>query len=116
MGDLDSIPGLGRSPKEGKGYPLQDSGLENSMVYAVNGVTKSRTQLSNFHFTSLHWGLPWWSSGEDFICQCRGLGSIPDWGIKIPKHLAAKNQKFKQEQYCNKFFKDFKKTLIHIKK
>ena len=31
-GDLGSIPGLGRSPEEGKGYPLQYSGLENSMV------------------------------------------------------------------------------------
>ena len=31
-GDLDLIPGLGRSPGEGKGYPLQYSGLENSMV------------------------------------------------------------------------------------
>ena len=30
-GDLGSIPGLGRSPGEGKDYPLQDSGLENSM-------------------------------------------------------------------------------------
>ena len=30
-GDLDLIPGLGRSPREGKGYPLQYSGLENSM-------------------------------------------------------------------------------------
>ena len=32
-GDLGSIPGLGRSPGEGKGYPLQYSGLENSMDY-----------------------------------------------------------------------------------
>ena len=31
MGDLGSIPGLGRSPGEGKGYPPQYSGLENSM-------------------------------------------------------------------------------------
>ena len=31
VGDLDLIPGLGRSPGEGKGYPLQYSGLENSM-------------------------------------------------------------------------------------
>ena len=31
VGDLGSIPGLGRSPGEGKGYPLQYSGLENSM-------------------------------------------------------------------------------------
>ena len=32
-GDLGSIPGLERSPGEGKGYPLQYSGLENSMDY-----------------------------------------------------------------------------------
>ena len=50
MGDLGSIPGLGRSPGEGKGYPLQYSGLENSMNCIVHGVAKSRTQLSNFHF------------------------------------------------------------------
>ena len=41
-GDLGSIPGLGRSPGEGKGYPLQYSGLENSMDYTVHGVTKSQ--------------------------------------------------------------------------
>ena len=33
IGDLDLIPGLGRSPGEGKGYPLQYSGLENSKDY-----------------------------------------------------------------------------------
>ena len=49
-GDLGSMPGLGRSPGEGNGYPLQYSGLENSMDCIVHGVTKSRTQLSNFHF------------------------------------------------------------------
>ena len=52
VGDLGLIPGLGRSPEEGKGYPLQYSGLENSMDYIVHGVAKSQTQLSNFHFTS----------------------------------------------------------------
>ena len=52
-GDLGSVPGLGRSSEEGKGYPFQYSGLENSMDYTVHGVTKSRTQLSDFHFTSL---------------------------------------------------------------
>ena len=36
--------------KNGKGYPLQYSGLENSMDCIVLGVTKSRTQLSGFHF------------------------------------------------------------------
>ena len=46
-GDLGSIPGLGRSPGERKGYPLQYSGLENSMDYTVHMVTKSQTQLSD---------------------------------------------------------------------
>ena len=40
-GDLGSIPGLGRSPGEGKGYPLQYSGLENSMDCIVHGVSQS---------------------------------------------------------------------------
>ena len=44
-----SVPGLGRSPEEGKGYPLQYSGLENSMDYTVLEVTKSQTQLSDFN-------------------------------------------------------------------
>ena len=48
-GDPGSIPGLGRSPGEGKGYPL--SGLENSMDGIVHVVAKSWTQLSDFHFT-----------------------------------------------------------------
>ena len=42
-GDPGSIPGLGRSPGEGKGYPLQYSGLGNSMSYTVLGVTKNQT-------------------------------------------------------------------------
>ena len=42
MGDLGSMPGLSRYPGEGKGYPLQYSGLENSIVYIVHGVAKSQ--------------------------------------------------------------------------
>ena len=53
MGDLDSVPGLVRSPGEVKGYTLQYSGLENSMDCIVQRVTKSQTQLSTFHFISL---------------------------------------------------------------
>ena len=49
-GNLGSIPGLQRSPGEGKGYPLQYSGLENFMDAIVHGVAKSWTRLSNFHF------------------------------------------------------------------
>ena len=51
-GDPGLIPGFGRSPGEGKGYPLQYSGLENSMHCIVHGVKKSQTCLSDFHFHS----------------------------------------------------------------
>ena len=50
LGDLGLTPGLGRFSGEGTGYPLQYSGLENSMDCIVHGVTKSRTQLSDFYF------------------------------------------------------------------
>ena len=58
VGDPGSIPGLGRSPGEGKGNPLQYSCLENPMDggtwYAtVHGVAKSQRGLSNFHFLFL---------------------------------------------------------------
>ena len=56
VGDLGSIPGLGRSPREGNGNPLQDSCLENPMDggawwATVHGVTESdRTERLHFHF------------------------------------------------------------------
>ena len=55
VGDLGSIPGLGRSTGEGNGNPLQYSCLENPMDRGawwatVHGVTESRTQLSNFTY------------------------------------------------------------------
>ena len=55
-GDLGLIARLGRCPEEGNGYPLQCSGLENSMGYYIDhGVTKSQTRLSDFniHFLSV---------------------------------------------------------------
>ena len=77
-GDLGSTPGLGRSPGEGKGYPLlQYLGLENAMDCTVHGVTRSRTRLSDLHFhisyylppfpekavaphsSTLAWKIPW---------------------------------------------------------
>ena len=84
-GDLGLIPGLGRSPGEGNGCPLQYPGLENSMDCIVHGAAKSQTQLSNFHFTSLqlvinhmlrgchraavpkHFGTRDWSCGRQFF-------------------------------------------------
>ena len=58
-GDPGSILELGRSSGEGTGYPLQYSGLENSMdrgarQTTVHGFTKSWTRLTDFQFTSLH--------------------------------------------------------------
>ena len=50
VGGLGSIPGLGKSLGEGKGYSLQYFGLENSMDCIVHGIAKSLTQLSEFHF------------------------------------------------------------------
>ena len=47
-GDLGLTPGLGRSPKEGNGYPLQYSGLGNSMDCMVHGVANSQARLSDF--------------------------------------------------------------------
>ena len=50
-GDLGSIPELGKSPGEGNSYPLRYSGLESVILdCTVHGVTKSRTQMSDFHF------------------------------------------------------------------
>ena len=56
LGDLSSIPGLGRSPGEGNDNPLQYSCLENPMDEGawwatVHGVPKNRTRLSDFTFT-----------------------------------------------------------------
>ena len=67
MGDLGLIPGLGRSHGEGKGYPLQYSGLENSVDCIGCEVTKSWSRLSDFlfHFSlSLETNDIW--NSEDF--------------------------------------------------
>ena len=61
--DLGLIPRWGRSPGVGKGYPLQYSGLENSMDCIDHGVTKSRTWLNNFHL----WFKKYISSGIDVL-------------------------------------------------
>ena len=55
-GDLGVIPGLGRSPGGGKGYPLQYSGLENSMDYAVHEIAESdgTVRLSLFSHSQAH--------------------------------------------------------------
>ena len=49
------IPELGRSPAEGSGYPLQYSGLENTMDCIVHGVTRSWTRPGDFHKKRQEW-------------------------------------------------------------
>ena len=65
---LGLIPGLGRSPREGNGNPLQYSGLENSMDCMVHWVAKSRTLLSHFHLFHL-----------PCTVRCQALGTH-QWG------------------------------------
>ena len=84
VGDLGSVPALGRSPGEGKGCPLQYSGPENSMDGIVHGVAKSRKQLSDFHFDfHADLGFPGGASGKELPANAgavRDVGSIPGLG------------------------------------
>ena len=78
LGDLGSIPGLGRSPREGKGYPLQYSGLENPLDCIVHGVTKSWKRLSDFHTLTqrqhtAHLGSHRWFAGKPALRPCPHL-------------------------------------------
>ena len=103
--NLGSIARLERSPGEGKGYPLQYSGLENSMDCIVHGVAKSRTHLSDFHFSSLYciiitlywlWSLSRRSPGEGNgnPLQYSCLENLMDRGAwKAPVHRVTKSHR-----------------------
>ena len=67
VGDLSSIPGLGRSPGERNRYPLQYSGLENSMNCIVHGVTKSQIQLSLSAFFMVRFSHPYTTTGKIIV-------------------------------------------------
>ena len=54
MQEMGSIPGLGRSPGEENGYPLQYSGLENSMDSPWGCRESDTTERLALHFTSLY--------------------------------------------------------------
>ena len=73
---LGSISGLGRSPGEGKGYPLQYCGLEDSVDCRVHWVAKSRVQLSNFHSLTLSTHNGKWNNTSNSIC-------VVIWGLKL---------------------------------
>ena len=84
VGDLGLIPGLGRSTGEGKGCPLQYSGLENSMDCIVHRVTKSPTRLSDFHF---HMCYEQYVKGKKVTSKLKEKGIILtfvlSWGFTI---------------------------------
>ena len=75
-GDLGSIPGMGRSPGEENGYPLQSSDLENSMGCIVHGVAKGWPPLSDFHFQSFPGG----SDRKESASNARDASLIPGSG------------------------------------
>ena len=64
-GDMSLIPGLGRFPGEGTGYPLQYSGLENFMDCIVHGITKmtERLSLSECNYSQIYISSPEYWSG-----------------------------------------------------
>ena len=90
MGDLGLIPGLGKPPGQGKGYPLQYSGLENSMDCIVHGVAKSWTRLSDFHFHfhSHSLGFPGGSADKESSHNVGDPGLIPGLGNPLEKEKA----------------------------
>ena len=82
-GDPSSIPGKGRSAGEGIDYPLQYSGLENSMDCIVHGIAESWTRLSDFHVHTFHislLGFPGGSDGKESTCSTGDLVLIPGLG------------------------------------
>ena len=95
--DLGSIHGLGRSPGEGIGYPLQCSGLENSMNCIVPEVAKSQTRLSNYHFHFLY-----------KLCYTDWGGSVVLWAIRQRNILSAQ-----RKLVCEQLLAPPRKKTIH---
>ena len=78
VGDLGSIPGLGRSPGEGKGYSLQYSGLENSMDCVLHVIIKSERMKRRP--TPIFSGFPCGLAGKESAWNVGDPGSIPGLG------------------------------------
>ena len=83
VGDLGSIPELGRSPGEGKGYPLQYSGLDNSIDCIVHVVAKSRTWLSDFYSLSIKSNRQWPEKEERFGSVIYLLSICISWTLSF---------------------------------
>ena len=114
---LGSIPGLGRSPREGKGYPLQYSGLENSMDYIVHGVSKSRTRRSNVHF---HFSLVRNITGRRELPRPGNQESLQELarqmvkGTSVPERESHTPVVLNQGQVCSPKGHLFDYVLIHL--
>ena len=96
VGDLGLIPGLGRSPGEGKSYPLQYSGLEKPMDYTVHGVAKRHdweifTSLSLFCICMQIHDLIWVSQDSWKVIipekntRTQRLSDLSIWSHSLPK-------------------------------
>ena len=107
-GDAGLFPGLGRSPGEGKGYPLQYSGLKNCMDCIVHAIAKSWTRLSDFHFTSLHLGKIIWRRKRQPIPVFLLGGLQPMGSKKVRDNLGTKQQK------CRKVDQTWREVLPWI--
>ena len=83
VGDLGLIPGLGRSPGEGKGYQVQYSGLENFMDSMAHGVAKSWTRLKNFDFAFLMVVLNVLIHWAEHTCFKRLCLQFSSWILKL---------------------------------
>ena len=98
VGDLGSSPGLGRSPGEGNGNPLQDSCLENprdrgDWWATVHGAAKSQARLRANTFTSIVWGFPLAEATRTCIlhplCMDFGLQKPSSRGLSEPGSIFA---------------------------
>ena len=107
-GDLGWIPGLGRSPGEGKGYPFQYSGLENSIDCIVHGVSKSWTRRKDFHFPT-EWKKTIVSGRLERVCQfrftSRGSHSILPT-CQQATHCKGKSDVFSERSLCISILKN----------
>ena len=92
-GDPSLFSGLGRSPGEGKCYPLQYSGLENSMNSIVLGVGKSQTRVS-YQVNKLIKGV--FPEAEDKVAR---LLRIHRHEMSLPSHIMGKNASHKDSLF-----------------
>ena len=88
-GDPGSIPGLGRSAGEGKGYPLQYSGLENSMKWILHGITKSQNTPITLYYFSISFVYFGQRQANEIIRENRTFNLRASQAVLMVKNLPA---------------------------